>query len=726
VRVDAVHIVGNCAAAGSALFFADAPSKLTNSLLELNAPTATASVDIDATSAATLQNNTLDGLPGLDGVHSEADLSLVNNIFSNFQNAVVAQGAANVSSQTNDFWDNVVDAAGFLLDASDLQLDPLLDGTHHLTVASPLIDVGTRSDGPFGDIDGEPRPMAVLSSRYRMDIGADEFTGAAQHVTDLDLESADLTIIGPGNPPANPGSTGTSDWIGYSVLAEDVNADGLPDLLIGAQDWAEDFDDLNASGRVFGLFNFGSPVMGTIDLAVTLEDLSVVSEMELQHIGERLLSGDLNGDGNGDLIIASTDTHATPGLHPTIFVFFGAPSFAGPVTLADPTSADFALIAPEDEDRAFASRNAVSIGDVSGDDVEDLIVGDALADDGASLDAGAAFVIFGGAGLSGVHDLGSTPADFTLYGPAMGAGLGSSDNGGSDGAVAVGRIDAGPQLDLVARTTSTAYVLLGPLASGSHQLASAAADITVSGLAGGGILIMDLTGDGAPDLLLGSGDDIVVIAGPLTAGQNLDAPTVAAFTLTGGRAETMRSADILGDGRPDLIVGVPGSTAVYVIAGGLAESGQVPLEEVAEKVVVGPGQKNLGWDVAVGDLDLNGRADLIVSTWQLDDPSVPADEFNDVGKAFVFYAPEPGGTLLWLPGLGMLFALAKLRSKAREWEVGKPASAGPESAKSCRRWARRGRGREVRSGRQDPRGPARSLRDHKRLEPHMVGGERDE
>jgi len=68
--------------------------------------------------------------------------------------------------------------------------------------------------------------------------------------------------------------------------------------------------------------------------------------------------------------------------------------------------------------------------------------------------------------------------------------------------------------------------------------------------------------------------------------------------------------------------------------------------------------------VAAGDLDLNGRADLIVSAWQLDDPSVPADEFKDVGKTFVFYAPEPRVTSLWLPGLGMLFALARLQRRS--------------------------------------------------------------
>ena len=125
----------------------------------------------------------------------------------------------------------------------------------------------------------------------------------------------------------------------------------------------------------------------------------------------------------------------------------------------------------------------------------------------------------------------------------------------------------------------------------------------------------------------------------------------------------MRSGDILADGRPDLIVGVPGSTAAYVVAGGLAESGSVPLEAVAEKVVVGSGQKNLGWDVAAGDLDGNWRADLVVSTWQLDDPAASAPEFADVGKTFVFYAPEPPQALILLAGLSLLLAFERRRAR---------------------------------------------------------------
>jgi hypothetical protein len=62
--------------------------------------------------------------------------------------------------------------------------------------------------------------MIGTSGLYKIDIGADEFTGAPQTIRELASQPR-ISRSSVRNPVENPGPTGPNDWIGYSVAAGD-------------------------------------------------------------------------------------------------------------------------------------------------------------------------------------------------------------------------------------------------------------------------------------------------------------------------------------------------------------------------------------------------------------------------------------------------------------------------------------------------------------------------
>jgi hypothetical protein len=705
IRIEGVRIENNCAMTTGGALLDGAPFVLESSLVIQRNGVERAVTLVDDVSPGAVRNSTFVGTDlGVGfGLVALSEIELTSNIFTGFAIAVETDYDIDPPvSSYNVFWDNVANTdVDWSLGPTDRVVDPLLDATYHLTAGSPAIDTGVRPPNPTRDVDGDPRVADGGSGRFLVDVGADEFEGREQRNVDLAVEAADLEIIGPGNPPENPGSAGSNDWIGRAVLGADVSGDGAADLVCAAQDFADDFDTLNAGGRLFGLLHFGTRRTGTIDLASEAADFEVTSEVELLHLGETLASGDLDDDGLGDLIVGASDTHGAPGLVPAAFVLFGGADLgANGATLTPGSLGDLAVLAPEESSLAFATEGGLAVGDLDDDGVDDLVVGDAVADDGSSADVGAVFVLFGGTGIGGVHDLATTPADFTLYGPQ--ANDTTFAAGPYAGGLALGDLDDDGTLDLVARNDAEAHVLFGPLAAGTQRLASQPADRVLNDLSPGGVLVMDATGDGKDDLLLDSQGFLHVIAGPLTPGPPLDAGAARAFTLhhdDAFAAASLAAADVTGGSRPDLLLGKPEDRAVYVVAPGAHGPGTVAIGDVASAFIASStvaAARNLGWDVAGGDLDGDGRDDLLIGAWQTEDPSRP-DKFRDVGKTFVFYGsvPEPGSGPAALAALVALAAAARVRMFLTTLR----RAAGRRAPRSRSRPRPRARGR-----RSDPRG----------------------
>lgn len=192
----------------------------------------------------------------------------------------------------------------------------------------------------------------------------------------------------------------SGDLSGVAVSAAgDLNADGVADLLIGAQNAAPNSQSL--AGESYAVF--GGPSVGASGV-VDLSDLNGANGFVLNGVtsGDRSgvavsAAGDLNADGVADLLIGAR--YAAPNSQNSAgasYVVFGGASVGGSgvIELSNLNGTNgFVLDGVTSGDQS--GRAVSAAGDINGDGVSDLLIAAYQADpDGRNL-AGESYVVFG-------------------------------------------------------------------------------------------------------------------------------------------------------------------------------------------------------------------------------------------------------------------------------------------------------------------------------------------
>ena len=456
------------------------------------------------------------------------------------------------------------------------------------------------------------------------------------------------------------------DWMGSSLTSADINGDGYDDLILGAT--GVDNDSISSAGAAYVLF--GRPTFPPgMDIGDTA-DVTFLGAATNDYTGQIVASGNFNGDGYADLLIASRWADVISGSQVItnagkVYLVLGRPAFSPTVPLS--TGADVIFEGAEVDD--FTGQG-LGAGDINGDGYHDFIIGAYRWHDYT----GKVHVLFGPPPLSATVDISAT-ADATFLGTSASDALGYSPASGDfngDGCddLFLGAMNASPA---GRQWAGSVYVVSGcEIPYGAHTI-SDVADLTLQGSegdrAGWSLASGDVNYDGYADLLIAapfadlggndSGAVYVVLGGQDLAGA-LDISTAASITITAEAAGDnlgrwgLSSGDVNGDDYDDVIIGAlyadpspsrSNAGKAYVVLGRQTFPRTIPLSTKADVTILGAATGDrLGDGVGSGDLDNDGRKEIIVAAPGAD----PASGREDAGQAYVFYYGL-SKTYLYLP-----------------------------------------------------------------------------
>jgi len=299
---------------------------------------------------------------------------------------------------------------------------------------------------------------------------------------------------------------------GSSVATGDMNADGRDDLVVGAERARGPRGSVNA-GKVY-VFQGREQWPSLVDLRQYSPDLTVWGK-PMSFLGRGVATGDLNGDGQDDLILGAIGGNGPQGERPMageVHVLFAGPDLSGSIDLAQGARecVFFGGTAGDELGQYMA------VGDVNGDGYSDLVLGIPGANAPTrGQNAGQVIVAFGPM-VPGVKDL-ADGADVVIYGRDAsdqvgpdwlgdGLTLGDLNGDGTPDIVAGAREGDGP--DNNRNLAGEVYVIFGGELPPTLDLATDPADMLVYGQASGDLLgrvaVGDVNGDGTEDLALGA------------------------------------------------------------------------------------------------------------------------------------------------------------------------------------------------------------------------------
>lgn len=470
---------------------------------------------------------------------------------------------------------------------------------------------------------------------------------------------------------------------GSEIWMDDVTGDGLGDLLIARQNFTPDAGRIGAGALSIVL---GAAALRTeaanlqyVDLRSPPPSLTIatfVGAAQQDRLGIWMRTGDVTGDGIADIVVGADQVSDVATHAGVAYVIRGGPHLAADQTidLADfGTGALPGHLARVRPPGSAAHRHfgaTVQVADLDGNGRAEVLSASTLNRAGAAIQP---------AGASGNHSSGGT-LDGTFY-------IAWDDNFPEPWVPAPDfALDSAPgtttSIDGDGCHQSFGEEMLG----GLDYDADGRADLFVG----------DIVGNCGPTSLPQAGAGMIFWGAEDLAGVSVDLntnPTLARSEIYGAfggdiAADTALHGDFDGDGIADLGIGSPhgnpqgrfNAGVLHVLLGrngawpAEVDLGALPLPEDLFVIEIQGANGGMGFDTgdtltysaAAGDIDLDGRIDLITNE-MVGNGLLP--EAEDAGNLIIVSGetiqalPEPTGPMVWGVALGALWLSARIRGR---------------------------------------------------------------
>src|SRR3989339_138460 len=394
-------------------------------------------------------------------------------------------------------------------------------------------------------------------------------------------------------------------FFGYSLATGDLDADGDTDLVVGGYKYGI-FD-----GRVYIFYNNGTGVY--VDTAATADEI-ITGEDSADRFGFFLTVDDLNMDGKDDLIAGAYlyDITSNEG---RVYVYYNDGYYTATSTLAD------VIITGEGTDSSFGF--SFSTGDLNSDGKTDLVVGA----QGYNSSQGRVYIFYSQNGQVNLNKsiVGESTSDY--FGNAMTSGDFDAD-GDIDLAVGAYEYNTGQ---------GRVYIFYNDYDYGDH--ASTADEIITgetSNSFGNSLVAGDLNSDGKEDLVVGAvnyssyrGRSYIFYNDGSYAASAASADEIITGEASSQFGTSMSVGDLNSDGKTDLIVGAKSFSSFTGRTYIFYNDGQYPLNATSADIMI-TGENNgdyFGIAMIVDDFTSDGKDDLLVGAYQYN---------NDTGKIYFY------------------------------------------------------------------------------------------